>query len=830
MRNVAIIWLTLAAAGLSAESQPALPAISHVSENADSGSSLVIVGENFGPSAEVWLWRPAPATREAIIASASLPPVPLPAVPPAGATKAQLLGTPASRILIASNLGDEPALSDDVEPVVAWVRTGAGVSKPWLINRPHLVFLSDPEVLPGQRLRLFGRSLAKTSGVHGAEYEYVVAFQGVAGKPYFGKVIDLDPQERMNTKPFVLQVLVPRELPPGSYTVRVHVLRGGLSAWSNALSLSAVAGRDVVSMLSRGDDYSAATPNAPLVRKPVIAQVSGLNADGYNDDSAAIQSAIDRVASQGGGVVVLPQGNLAITRTIHVRPGVVLRGGGRAATQLVVAPGKPLQGGFPFSVERLFNGRLQTGPVYVYGRFVKEGTAMLWLDDHSGVLDLSIVAGAGCNTAVFVGADDPQKVLTDTFLRRVEISNRHEDAFHPPETVGNYVGGIRVVSATRGFTLAESTIIAGNPLWLNAGRKPHRYARIEGNVFKAYPANLYDDVFLSNVSDSVFEDNEIVNGRRALSSQKGFSRNWVTGNVMHEISGVANGCEIMMSELGGMFFKAGVARTEGQRMTFDTPLGWEPGEIEKSGVLRYAYILSGRGAGQYREVEDNTSDAVVLDHPWAVVPDKTSQVAVMRAAVENFYIANRVFNTRGAMQFFYGAAFDNVIAGNEAYNASDMILWALVEKHDAPIKYDFMPVAYNLVLDNRMTNSGGILLNSTIDSPADFPLYEFGSISFGNIVRRSQVWSKSVPAGANQYWNARWVDGSDPSTDAAFAITGAYNVVESCFVYNSPVGVSVTGGRGNVVRNNMFSLVGKSMDPVLPASTFVEGIKKHVAQ
>jgi hypothetical protein len=44
------------------------------------------------------------------------------------------------------------------------------------------------------------------------------------------------------------------------------------------------------------------------------------------------------------------------------------------------------------------------------------------------------------------------------------------------------------------------------------------------------------------------------------------------------------------------------------------------------------------------------------------------------------------------------------------------------------------------------------------------------------------------------------------------------------------VGVSVTGGRGNVVRNNMFSLVGKSMDAALPASTFVEGIKKHAAQ
>ena len=41
---------------------------------------------------------------------------------------------------------------------------GGAVFSPYLFNGPKLVFLSGPEVLPGQRLRLFGRNLQPGDG------------------------------------------------------------------------------------------------------------------------------------------------------------------------------------------------------------------------------------------------------------------------------------------------------------------------------------------------------------------------------------------------------------------------------------------------------------------------------------------------------------------------------------------------------------------------------------------------------------------------------------------------------------------------------------------
>jgi hypothetical protein len=54
-----------------------------------------------------------------------------------------------------------------------------------------------------------------------------------------------------------------------------------------------------------------------------------LHADGVGDDSAALQQAIDKVASSGGtGVLFIPEGTYRLTKTLYVWPGVRLIGYG----------------------------------------------------------------------------------------------------------------------------------------------------------------------------------------------------------------------------------------------------------------------------------------------------------------------------------------------------------------------------------------------------------------------------------------------------------------------------------------------------------------------
>ena len=62
---------------------------------------------------------------------------------------------------------------------------------------------------------------------------------------------------------------------------------------------------------------------------PRAIALGGAVGDGKADDSAAIQAAIDKAASdRGEGIVFIPQGRYRLTRTIYVWPAVRVIGWG----------------------------------------------------------------------------------------------------------------------------------------------------------------------------------------------------------------------------------------------------------------------------------------------------------------------------------------------------------------------------------------------------------------------------------------------------------------------------------------------------------------------
>lgn len=94
---------------------------------------------------------------------------------------------------------------------------------------------------------------------------------------------------------------------------------------------------------SRLPDFSLAGyrgGGAPIPDVPVVANVKnfGAKGDGYADDTAAIQKAIDTTTN---GAVLLPAGRYVLTDPLRIRKsGVVLRGEGTEKT--ILAPPKPL--------------------------------------------------------------------------------------------------------------------------------------------------------------------------------------------------------------------------------------------------------------------------------------------------------------------------------------------------------------------------------------------------------------------------------------------------------------------------------------------------------
>ena len=67
-----------------------------------------------------------------------------------------------------------------------------------------------------------------------------------------------------------------------------------------------------------------------------------VHGDGVGDDSAALQQAIDKVASSGGGgVLFIPKGTYRLTKTVYVWPGVRLIGYGDHRPVLILGENTP---------------------------------------------------------------------------------------------------------------------------------------------------------------------------------------------------------------------------------------------------------------------------------------------------------------------------------------------------------------------------------------------------------------------------------------------------------------------------------------------------------
>lgn len=91
---------------------------------------------------------------------------------------------------------------------------------------------------------------------------------------------------------------------------------------------------------ARAQSIYTERPPDPLA---VLADASaGLHADGVADDTAALQSAIDRVAeTTGQGLVFLPRGRYRITRTIYLWSGIRLIGYGQQRPVILLASNTP---------------------------------------------------------------------------------------------------------------------------------------------------------------------------------------------------------------------------------------------------------------------------------------------------------------------------------------------------------------------------------------------------------------------------------------------------------------------------------------------------------
>lgn len=108
--------------------------------------------------------------------------------------------------------------------------------------------------------------------------------------------------------------------------------------------------------------------NVKFPRVPMI----GAKGDGVTDDTVAIQSAIDTVYTDGGGIVYIPKGVYIVSSTIMVKPNVIFSGAGAGAyfagggyDRISVI--KPSVGFAGTDILRVDPSDIGAGLVYTYG-------------------------------------------------------------------------------------------------------------------------------------------------------------------------------------------------------------------------------------------------------------------------------------------------------------------------------------------------------------------------------------------------------------------------------------------------------------------------------
>lgn len=596
------------------------PSVSSVTSGVGEGATMVVVGNDFTSDAEVWLLRPPKDDPDTVKKSFDHTPVPLPGSPPSDATKATIVGEPDPHLLAAGQIG-YPTIAWDPSaiPTVIWVKTSAGFSAPYVMNTPELFFLEDSMVVPGQAIRAFGRDLEPATDQYTGNDFPIALKNKKTGAVYWGQYLLDEGQEQANDRPYVFDVLFPDDIAPGTYEMSVHILYGAGHGWSNSLEVEVVAAHDLVSRLAREDEqYFSPTARSRPAPRARTHRVAGLHGDGIGDDTATIQAAIQSMARRGGGVVVLPSGAFAISRTIHVPPGVALAGAGSGSTRLTVSPTRPVTGTFP--ITKLFpSPSWVSGFAGDYASILQQQVPMVWLESTSGLQDVRVDVGRGASIGVLVGTPDPNGRVQSTFVKNTDIINQHRLLFRPA-TYYVVFGGILIASPTEGLTLVRNRILATDGLWFLAGRYAHRHARITNNVLESYPHNNSGMPAFNGISESVFEDNEFKSGAKAFTANMGTYRNWISGNTITFDGGLFNSSEIFASEDSGVLASGKVTAATADSVKIDGKLGLNDDQIDQH-LRRILRIRPDRtrhwpvpaGGGQLGE--PHREGLAGLDHP-----------------------------------------------------------------------------------------------------------------------------------------------------------------------------------------------------------------------
>lgn len=545
------------------------------------------------------------------------------------------------------------------------VLNGTTYSKTVYLNQAQGMSFDTPEIASEGRFRIFGRNLLLTGAtptvrlVNPATGDSLKATVMITG-----------------SDAYVLKVKAPSNVIPGvRYDVYVSNGYGGTAGETKAdeTLIGRKGGTDYWDLgVAWAADYNFYN-NVYNVKTDSRLAVRAVG-DGSKDDLPAIQQAIDRAAKDGGGVVYLPAGTYRLAspdRGLHLASRVVLAGESRDKTTITYGHGQP----YGHSGIWWPNGTTVSGIVDLTYRNVNEGgrwKANLNAGSNSSALfiqraRLELSSGGGIYWNRI-----PKTVLANTIINQSYDPQNSNGG--PWRFDGSKYFVIRknelTACAQYGFNFAENGVIESNRITRNA--KVYVPGR---NLVANFAKNL---AIINNTFD-------LINGPDKTD----------------------NDGETILSEGGGdkRFNDVGVITGASANTIQDSSKNWSASQLNSATKHPVVVIVSGEGAGQWREIVSNTSTSLTIDRPWDVIPTAGSRYSVIAWSAANWLVKGNTFQDHARGVMFYSASSLNLaIVGNNLLNNG--AIWLRGEQNFMDSKMLRFDVNYNIqVIGNTLKNT-----------------------------------------------------------------------------------------------------------------------------
>lgn len=549
-------------------------------------------------------------------------------------------------------------LPSSFEPGVFELSVGG---KLWFVGAPEVSWsqqtrlqpgLGENEAAPNSEVEIIGRNFIPAGGRLGTVRAMLYGNHGL----YVNLAVS-------HVDKYSIVARLPANIAPGRYELWVHNGYGGALGWGGGAKL---------------------TVKSPVQWPDRLFNVRNFGARGDNitDDSGALRSAFAAAERNGGGIVYFPAGTYRLSGWFRIPRRVILRGERRDVSCLKWREANPstvsdiipavLYGGGEYGIEHLTLVARNTETIL---RDLSWDSAV-----HVGKAPIpqvrSFTAIPGKERDVFLRDDDFQLLYYAGRLGGADHSIRWKINGLGWKN-GDLVKAI-AIGGVRNIEASGCRFIGGTERIIDC-----RNGRFIGNRFN----NQWASLSWAGLGGEyiTFEHNDIM-------GPSGWSRNLLPLRYLY--------CAYNSS--------ANIVSGEREALTFDVnalsgrprPSAWTQkplpsvapwqGMVESASAISlrlagahfppHAYegldvmVLSGKGAGQYRQISDNAASDVRVRTPWDVEPDSTSLVLIWSLMGHCILYRNHAEDTSVLFQI-WGYLYDCTLDGNQVDRSQGM--WGL---------------------------------------------------------------------------------------------------------------------------------------------------------